>query len=591
MIFQIGFRKVFGMKRKAAKIFASLLTTIMVLGCASCTDGTWRTIEASEFDPEWINERFTVEGAEIGDTETELRFIFHLKKDFLHSLPKVMEYGAITLPTDRTGGKEMFLDTPIVTEWKWDNKTKSNFTPKTTGDKPIKVAATHILEENEEYIRYALCLTDIAPAKYDEFHTVRGYIKYKNVNGATKAVYTDDFESSLYKVAAETPEQDRTDAENAIMDYVEGDRVKSYFATNKITARNAGYKGNADADPNHKIYTLSNGLVVRDVTVSGYSNTEKTEIAFITDPHFNYINEKDIIESNENVISSYRGRSWLRDNSQLGDFKKAMTFASMFKKTVMGGDAVDYLSKGSLEMTQRLLTNQSVNGSIKMVMGNHEYMEYCQPDIAGLTNEYLLEERYAMVQNYWTNDVIFDYEIMKKSDGITDNIMLIYMDNAANQYWASQIPKLESALSEARSKNIPVLIFQHIPILTQNPNETNVYYWEGYQNFGKGYQNGNTQFGTADKNSGVVDMTSDTGFPGSASSSEETMTVYNMIRKNYDIIKGVFCGHMHANMYTEIIGINADGTTAADGNGQPYVIPQHTGYGVHYNSVMKITVE
>ena len=190
-----------------------------------------------------------------------------------------------------------------------------------------------------------------------------------------------------------------------------------------------------------------------------------------------------------------------------------------------------------------------------------------------------------MVQEYWTNDVYFDYEIMKKEDGVTDNVMLIYMDNASNKYWASQIPKLENALNEARTKNIPVLIFQHSPVLTMNPNETNVYLWEGYANINGSYVLGNNKFATAEKNTGSVNMTSHTGYPGSSKSDADTMTVYNMIRKNHDIIKGIFHGHEHSNMYTEIVGLNADGTTSDN------VIPQYGAFGVHYNSVMKITIQ
>ena len=561
------------------------------IGALYSRDESRRTIKGADYTPELIESNFTAEGGEIRDTDGSLRFVFTLSKSFLGEMANVIEYGAITLPTDTTEGKEMFLDTPIVKEWQWDSETKSNFTAKTTGATPIKVVCTNKLLEDESQLKYTLCLTGFTQEQYDDFYSVRGYVKYTNASGATRVVYTDDFETSLYKLAAETPAGERTSAENAIVAYVEGDRVTNYFATNTIKTYNSGYEGNEDTNPNHKIYTLQNGLVVRDVTVSGNANTEKTEIAFLSDPHFNYINEQDIFENNVNALASYRGRNWLRDNSHLSDIKKEMEFASMFKKIVMGGDAVDYLSKGSLLMTKRLFTDKSVNGSIKMTMGNHEYSELMQQDTSGLSNKYSLEQRYAMVQKYWANDVYFDYEIMKKNDGVTDNVMLIYMDNANNRYWASQIPKLESALNEARAKNVPVLIFQHVPLLTMNPNETSVYLWEGWQSFGNGYQNGNTRFATAEKNSGVVNMNTKTGYVGSADSDANTMAVCEMIRKNYDIIKGVFHGHEHSNMYTEIIGLNSDGTTATDGNGNPCVIPQHGAYGAHYNSVMKITIE
>lgn len=554
------------------------------IGALFSRDETMRTSNAPDYSQEVVNENFQIEDPEIREGDSlGLRFIFNINKEFLGELPEIVEFGAITHSTDTTQGREIFLDTPIVTQWAWDSETKQKFTPQTTGATPKKVVASNILEEDENIIKYTLCLTDVNEAKYDNFYTVRGYIKYINHKGKTMVVYTENFQSSLYKIAAETPDSDKTPVEYGIIDYVENTRVQNYFAGTTVSAYFSGYPGNADTNPNHKIFGLSNGLIVRDVYVSGMANTEKTELCFITDPHFNYMNEKDILEKNQNVLSSYRGRDWLRGGSHLSTVINAVKFGSMFKKTIIGGDAVDYLSKGSLEMTQRLLTNKSVNGSIRMVMGNHEYMETCQPDMSGLTNKYSLEQRYAMVQNYWTNDVYFDYDIMKKNDGVTDNLMLIYMDNASNKYWASQIPKLENALSIARSKNIPVLIFQHIPMLTMNPGEKEYYIKEDWD--------GKTVFGSPSNYSKKIDMTSHSGYLGGANSDSSTLAVCEMIRKNYDIIKGVFTGHEHANMYTEIVGLNPDGSVATDSNGDICVIPQHTGYGVHYSGVMKITVE
>ena len=62
-------------------------------------------------------------------------------------------------------------------------------------------------------------------------------------------------------------------------------------------------------------------------------------------------------------------------------------------------------------------------------------------------------------------------------------------------------------------------------------------------------------------------------------------TVYELIVNNGDIIKGAFCGHMHAHYYTEIRANGADGSEC--------FIPQHTLTGVPYNKghVMKIKIK
>ncbi len=562
------------------------------IGALFSRDETRQTVKGSEYTSALINSNFNVECADIKDSDDlGLRFVFNLNKSFLDELPEVIEYGAITLPTDTAEGKEMFLDTPIVKEWQWDSETKSNFTPLTTGATPSKVVAKNILEENANQIKYTLCLTDVDETKYDTFYSVRGYIKYKNAKNEVKVVYTENFQSSVYKVAAETASEQKTNIENAVVNYVEVDRVENYFETNTVKQYYCGYEGCTDTNPNHKIYILENNLLVREANLTGFANTEKTEIVFMTDPHFNYIDEQDLLDKNANVLSSYRGRTWLRDGSQLSNVKKAMQYASMFKKTVMGGDAVDYLSNGSMEMTQRLLTNKSVNGSIKMVLGNHETMETCQADTTGLTNKYTLAQRNAMVQNYWTNNVNFDYEILKKNDGVTDNLMLIYLDDSTKSYTAAQLAQLESAFALARTKNVPVIIFQHSAMRTWNQNEQTVYFMSD-----RGTAADKTSFGTESTGSYYCDFylgkyKNSNYFTGANENDTVTQQVCTLIRKNYDIVKGLICGDEHAHAYTEIVGLNADGSIATDNNGNAYVIPQHIQYGVHYNGVMKITIE
>ena len=54
---------------------------------------------------------------------------------------------------------------------------------------------------------------------------------------------------------------------------------------------------------------------------------------------------------------------------------------------------------------------------------------------------------------------------------------------------------------------------------------------------------------------------------GGVKSSDTTRSVYNLIVNNADVIKGVFAGHCHSDMYNEIVAKNSDGTAA--------VIPQY----------------
>ena len=59
--------------------------------------------------------------------------------------------------------------------------------------------------------------------------------------------------------------------------------------------------------------------------------------------------------------------------------------------------------------------------------------------------------------------------------------------------------------------------------------------------------------------------------------------VYDLIVNSGDVIKGVFCGHNHNNIYTEIMATSPDG-----GNVK---IPQYTVSGNYaYSNVIQITI-
>jgi len=528
---------------------------------------------------------FKAEDFAITDTEIKtsngigLRFVVSQSKAFVDAIPNVAEYGTITLPTEIAGGRDIFLDTPVVIEWQWDADDKNNFTPKTTGETPIKVIAENILEESETDRKYTLCITGIENDKFNVFYTARGYIKFVDYNGFTRVVYTDDAQNSLYKLAKETtPTTADSALYSSIIAYVENVWETKYLneLNSKVTYL-SGYDTTVDTDPNHKIYSLSNGLVVRDVTINSGFDKEKTEICFFTDSHFNYVNETDIANKDIYALSSYRGRSWLRNGSSIDWHNKIWKYASTFEKIVNGGDAVDYLSAGSLSVTENLMTKMSINNNLLMAFGNHETSEsmqadtYC-PDLLSLA------EKYDLVSKYWTNDPYYVEDIVNGASG-NPKVMLVVMDNAREFYHESQIDKLNTSVEKARELNIPILIFQHVPMLTFNPNETAVKVSGGTA--GSFYTN----------NTETIDFTTYNRFVGHSGSDDATKEIIRIIRSNSDVIKGVFDGHWHQNMYTEIAAIDENGDLLYDENGNLVVIPQHSGYGAHYGGVMKITVQ
>lgn len=499
---------------------------------------------------------------------TALSVAFKQSKAFLAALPTVVESGAITLPSDTAGGREICLNTPVVLEWEPTVEDVNVFTPKTVGATPITLAPTGLLESDTER-SYRCVITGITADSYDEFHQVRGYIRYRDGNGIERVLYTEDDTTSAYKVAAEAIAGGETNADyEAIVRYVEDTVFPNY--------RNSLYAGATTlyedpTDPNHKILQLSNGLYERSVTVNSGFNITKSELCFYTDPHMAYINSRDIESKNINALSSYRGRTWLRAGDAIRKQAAVAKYAATFQKTVMGGDAVDYLTYGALDVTKNLITRRSVNGSLLMAVGNHEVKELSQPDNKALT-DITPAEGFARILDGWSNDVYYHSETVNDADG-KPAYMLVVLDNSQGKYWASQIAPLTADIQTAREKQIPILVFQHIPIA---PDETTVYDMSGYGRGG--------QFGTPENNNGVYDTTTSRDFVGNSVSDATTNQVCDLIRNNADVVKAVFNGHWHANFYTHISG--TDPTT-----GETVIIPQHTMYGSHYGGVMKITVE
>lgn len=157
---------------------------------------------------EFANEDFVIKEIQLREENgIGLRYIIEQNKSAMDKLPGVKESGAISLATDTALGRDIYLDTPVVLEWDFDAEAKDDtFWPKTTGETPAKVVANNILEETETTRQYTVCVTDIDKDKYNTFYLVKGYIKYTDNNGADRVVYTEDDESSLYKVAKEALE-------------------------------------------------------------------------------------------------------------------------------------------------------------------------------------------------------------------------------------------------------------------------------------------------------------------------------------------------------------------------------------------------
>ncbi len=551
---------------------------------------------------------FVMEQTEVRDDkecDPSLRFVFNEKKGF----PNITERGILWLTINKSYAAELYIDTPTVVY----HTMEGEWVPDVTGGTPYNVKVNNILEESEEDIKYTLCLTDIDAENYDTYYVVRGYIKYADNNGVAGLFYGHQAQSSLYKTAAEAENQ--TETEKAIVDYVEGDRITNYWLASGLTAdgeitesttkqyMDVGCCCTDKDECDHKVFTLKDGLYVRDITINTGLNTEKTTIGFISDTHFSGVDDVDI-KSNSAAMNSFRNRGDMKKSLDYYPRVGLMRFMSICDKGVTGGDSIDYLSNRTVLASSRYIAQQSVynrtvkyvqddgtaikgvGGSINMVLGNHDPKQ-------GST--FTQSEAYEWISKYWPNDLYYHSEIMLDKDG-NDNIMMIYIDNNYNKYWESQIAPLTRDLTYARQNNVPVLIFQHIPLQTRNANE--YAYKEGpgewYNPSAIAPQDDSyytiDENGTYIINQGVnkgksvalVDYATGSGKTGYGKD-EATTIVYNLIRSHADVIKGVFAGHVHASTNTQIIGLdigdNPLTTEFAVGEAESeYTIPQYTNF-------------
>ena len=204
---------------------------------------------------------FFVKEAQIKEGDApSLRFIIEKNKAFYDKLPNSNEFGALILPTDKTWGRSMFLDTPIIAEWTWDEETRLDFTVKSSnGNTPLNIVCKNVFENSENSLLYTVCVTNIDKKSYKTFYTVRGYIKYVDLNGISRVFYSDYYQDSLYNTALSCKSENST--ANEIIKYCQNELKEDYLAENYDNRTNlSGYEDTDDKNPNHAMYALKNGI-------------------------------------------------------------------------------------------------------------------------------------------------------------------------------------------------------------------------------------------------------------------------------------------------------------------------------------------
>ena len=313
-------------------------------------------------------------------------------------------------------------------------------------------------------------------------------------------------------------------------------------------------------DPWH--YGMWNNVKIREVTIDSGKGGDPVTVIQITDLHMGAMTEQDL--KNPTLASTAQYRKWGANGAFVPNAKASLDYADSQNpdQIVITGDAIDYLSEGSMNLLKETVWDRyrDEDGKVSRVLvalGNHER----EQKIEGRVLESLsIEEREQMVKDNWEHEILYTSRILK------EKVMVIQMDNGMGYFRDEQVPLLRADLALAREKGYTVLLFFHEPISTGNTKDRDVE--ASYAGAGAGtsynFYTGST-----------VANPFSTGTNGD---------IYQLIVNSADVVGGVFCGHLHADFYTEIQAKTPDG--------QAKIIPQYVLTGTPYDQghALKITV-
>ena len=470
-----------------------------------------------------------------------LKFVVEQSKSLYRALPNRGEYGIALLPS------------VILNENSWAELTLNGaYTYNGTEYKTLAVKAEKAQENQKDKLKYNVCITGIEGEKLSRQYTARGYIKYIDLNGVNRVLYTDCSSANPYEVAKSELSNTDVSAEikeiaQNIVDTVNKKQSDKYDGMEKVTV-----KGSPDNLSSYIYQLKDSGLYVREAEFN-VGLDKPIVITQLSDLHFNYMNKEDFAEKNPTLMSTYDMRELCRNASSVSQARKAVDFAKTSDAVVITGDIFDYLSRGGIELMYKEVWD--IIPDAIMSIGNHEY----EQKMLGVMPEiFTLKERFDMLDKVWKHDV--DYY----SRVINDKVMVVQLNNGEGKFYDSQYEPLKADIEKAREKGYIMLLFMHEPICTGNPAESSVA--PILKN-----DSGNANFYT--------------GQVGKSSADSATLAVCDLIKSNADVVKGLFSGHMHSDYYTEIV--------ATDNNGTSALIPQYVSTGGFYDNghVIKITVK
>jgi hypothetical protein len=288
---------------------------------------------------------------------------------------------------------------------------------------------------------------------------------------------------------------------------------------------------NAMENDIYNIYKLEEtGQVICEVNIkSNKPDGNITDIAVLADTHVNCINEKD--KDDEEVMLTFecRGMTFRHDCIYVAQ-KNAAQVAQYADLTVIAGDVVDYASNGALEYAKKEFFDK-IN-PIMCALGSHDMTKNVLTRKADALS---YEEREEVLKPYWPNALHFD------TYTVNDKVVAVILDNGSiSRYTDELIEQLAATVEKARKDNNIILVFQHEPVSSGNPKDVEaksiLLNWKESWNLYDG------------KN--LIGAPHDTN--------ETNKKMLELIKNNADVIRGLFCGHYHDVLYTELDGSYVD---------------------------------
>lgn len=304
------------------------------------------------------------------------------------------------------------------------------------------------------------------------------------------------------------------------------------------------------------MYTYSKvegSILARDLTIDIGLGGEEIKVIHLSDLHLHDCTEEDL--KNPTLASTWENRVAFREAPRIT--KNVLDYVDTLKpdQIIIAGDAIDYLSQGSINLMKELVwdryRNEDGTVNVMAAIGNHEFSQ----QMTGTVEETLAyEERATMLENAWEHDIYYSSKVIK------DKVMIIQMSNckdcrAFKFFWEGQEEKLKNDLKLAREKGYVVLLTFHTHLNTNYPKYASTLpltrkMREPFPMRGKAENFFDGILGPSENSPGIDGE------------------IYKIITNSADVIASIFTGHIHGEYYTEIKAKTPDGAEKT--------IPQYT---------------